>query len=78
MNGTKVPAHIRNKLHKIADLHFRANELTLQVENWLEKRGFDIEDLRDGCGCSLEEFAYGNDITDAFCDRLEQGEEWSP
>ena len=33
-----------------------------------------MEDLRCGDGFRLEELDYGNDVTDAFCARIESGE----
>lgn len=43
-------------------------------DGWFIRNGFEIEELRNGDGCSLEELDYGNDITDKFCDRIESGE----
>lgn len=69
----KVPNYIKNKMHKVAQIHARAIEEMNQVEDWLENHGFDTSDLslRDGGGCSLEELEYGNDITDELCERIE-------
>ena len=46
---------------------------------WMGKLGFvrtnaHLQDLRCGDGFSLEELDYGNDVTDAFCARIESGE----
>ena len=70
----KIPKHIRDKMHKIADLHNKATELGIEIDNWFISHGFDIEELRDGSGVSLEELDYGNDVTDAFCERIENGD----
>lgn len=68
----KVPKYIREKMHRIAKLTAAAVEEMESVEAWLENQGFDIESLRDGGGCSLEELEYGFDITDLICDRIEK------
>ena len=67
----KVPNYIRKKMHRCVSLQNQAAAEMRAVEDWLEKNGFDIDALRDGGGCSLEELEYGNDITDEFCDRIE-------
>ena len=67
----KIPQHIKNKMHRIVALNRAADKEMEIVEKWLEKQGFDIETLRNGDGCSLEELEYGNDITDEFCARIE-------
>ena len=68
----KVPKYIREKMRRCAVLNQQAAAEMQALEEWLEKNGFDIEDLRDGSGCSLEELEYGNDIADELCDRIEQ------
>ena len=70
----KIPKYIRDKMHKLAYLHYKAAELSKVVDNWFIEHGFDIEELRDGSGASLEELDYGNDVTDAFCERVENGD----
>lgn len=70
----KVPGHIREKMHKIAELHRRAADISYVVDSWFIEHGYDIEDLRTGDGSSLEELDYGFDVTDDFCDRFEVGE----
>lgn len=67
----KIPNHIKIKLHRVAKLNYVSMKLMEEVEQWLESKGFDIEELRCGDGCSLEEFDLGNDITDEFCEKLE-------
>ena len=77
MNGgliVKIPKHIRDKMHRLADLHNKAAELSTVVDNCFVDHGFDIEELRDGSGIALEELDYGNDVTDAFCERVENGD----
>lgn len=70
----KVPEYIRRKMHRAANLHAEASVLTRQIGEWFERRGYSMEDLRCGDGFSLEELDYGNDVTDAFCARIESGE----
>lgn len=70
----KVPEYIRRKMHRAANLHAEASVLTRQIDEWFESRGYSVEDLRCGDGFSLEELDYGNDVTDAFCARIESGE----
>lgn len=68
-----IPKYIRNKMHRIAKLHAEAAKDMRTVEAWLEANGYDVDTLRDGGGYSLEELDYGNDVTDTFCARLEDG-----
>ena len=70
----KIPKYIRKKMHRAAALHREASILAGQVDEWLESYGYRPEELRCGDGLSLEELDYGNDVTDAFCARLESGE----
>jgi hypothetical protein len=67
----KVSSNIRLKLKTIAQLHKRAQSLMEEVEKYLKSKGFDVDRLRDGCGVSLEEFEYWNDITEEFCKWIE-------
>lgn len=69
----KIPKYIKVKMHKIAILQTQASVLMKEVEEYLEKNGYNIEAIRDGSGDSLEELDYGNDVTDALCQRLEEG-----
>ena len=68
----RVPKYIREKMRRCATLYKQVAAEMEMIEKWLEKNGFDIEDLRDGSGVSLEELEYGNDIADELCDRIEQ------
>lgn len=70
----KIPKHIRDKMHCIADLHYKAAVMSRAVDDWLINKGFDIDELRCGDGYSLEELDYGNDVTDILCERIENGE----
>lgn len=70
----KVSKEIQKKMHKIADLHSQATVLMREVDEYFEKKGFDVEELRIGNGESLEELEYGNDITEIFCDAMESGD----
>lgn len=69
-----VPNYIKVKMHRIATLQKQAASLSLEVDNWFIKHGFNIEELRCGDGQSLEELDYGNDVTDEFCNRIANGE----
>lgn len=69
----QIPKYIREKMRRGARFHAKAAWEISQVEKWLEKNGFDVDALRDGSGASLEELDYGNDVTDALCDRMEAG-----
>ena len=70
----KVPKYIRDKMHKVAELHRKAADMAAEVDNWFVDHGFDIDELRCGDGYSLEELDYGNDVTDILCERIENGE----
>ena len=72
----KVPKYIREKMHRVARLQVLQDYEMKIIEEWLESKGFDIDALRDGCGCSLTDLEYGNDITDSFCERLETNAEF--
>jgi hypothetical protein len=69
----RVPLYIRKKMHRVAALHCAASQEMHDVETWFEKNGVDIDAFRDGCGCSLEELEYGNDVTEILCKRIETG-----
>lgn len=71
----RVPQYIRDKMHQIAALETKKDKLAREVETWLTAKGFDTSEhgLRDGCGCGLDELDYGNDVTDALCERIENG-----
>lgn len=58
----------------MAELQSKAATLPREIDGWFIRNGFEIEELRNGDGCSLEELDYGNDITDKFCDRIESGD----
>ena len=68
----KIPRHIREKMHKIALYASKASALDHEVGIWLERRGLDVEKLSGGDGYGYEELLYGNDVTDALCDLIEQ------
>lgn len=73
MNDTKIlPKYIENKLLKIAINARKNKELMDEVEEYLYQKGYNIEELRDGDGCSLEEFEYGNFPIEAFCEKLKK------
>lgn len=73
----KVPKYIREKMRRVAALNDEADQEMRKVEAWLEKHGVETSytrggGLRDGCGCSLEELEYGNDVTDELCEWIEK------
>lgn len=69
-----VPQHIRSRMHRAARLSKAMDEEMRIVDDWFINRGFDIEKLRCGDGVSLEEIEYGNDVTDIFCEKVENGD----
>lgn len=70
----KIPNYIRAKMHLCASHARQAAKYNLEVANWLEKHGIDVEDISNGDGSSFEELMYGNDVTDELCARLEEME----
>lgn len=71
----KVPAYIRAKMRRVAELHRQSSALMRDIEAWLETHGVDTSEdgLRCGDGCSLEDLEYGIDITDLLCAKIEMG-----
>lgn len=69
----RIPKYIKTKMHRIAELQTQSAILMKEVEEYLTQNGYDIETIRDGSGCSLEELDYGNDVTEELCKRLEDG-----
>jgi hypothetical protein len=69
----RVPKYIKDKMHQIAALSHKSGELSREVDAWFISKGFEIEDIRSGDGCTLEELGYGVDITNEFCERIESG-----
>lgn len=74
MRVPKVPAHIKHKMHRLAKLTNQAAALDREISDFFEEKGFNIDALRCGNGASLDELAYGNDVTDELCQRIESGE----
>ena len=70
----KIPNYIRTKMHLCASHARQAAKYDLEVANWLEEHGIDVEDISNGDGSSFEELLYGNDVTDELCKRLEDME----
>jgi hypothetical protein len=68
----KVSKDIQNKMHRAARLFSQAQEIMKEVDNYFEKKGIDVEELRSGDGISLEELEYGTDITDQFVEWFEE------
>lgn len=66
-----IPDYIRSKMHLCASHARQAAKYDLEVANWLEKHGIDVEDISNGDGSSFEELMYGKDVTDELCARIE-------
>lgn len=66
-----IPNYIRSKMHLCASHARQAAKYDLEVANWLEKHGIDVEDISNGDGSSFEGLMYGNDVTDELCARIE-------
>ena len=69
-----IPNDIRSKMHLCASHARQAAKYDLEVANWLEKHGIDVEAISSGDGSSFEELMYGNDVTDELCARIESME----
>jgi hypothetical protein len=67
-----IPNYIRSKMHLCASHARQAAKYDLEVANWLEKHGVDVESISNGDGTSFEELMYGNDVTDELCHRIEE------
>lgn len=70
----RVSKKIQNKMHRLAKLTEQASELAGEINNYFKDNGYDIDELRTGDGESLDELDYGNDVTDAFCTKMENGD----
>lgn len=70
----KVLKTIQNKMHRLAKLTAQASELAGEINAYFEDNGYDIDELRSGDGETLDELDYGNDITDVFCTKMENGD----
>lgn len=70
----KVSKKIQKKMHKLADLNNQAKRLSREIDEYFENKGFEIEVLRNDNGISLDELDYGNDITEEFCNAIENGD----
>lgn len=62
----KIPLGIRYKLHKLADMAARANELRWELEDWFEERELEATGEIGTLMC-------GVDCTAEMIDRLEKG-----
>lgn len=67
----KVPNYIRSKMHLCARHAKQAAKYDLEIGDWLEEHGIDVESISTGDGSSFEELIYGNDVTDELCARIE-------
>ena len=67
----EIPNYIRSKMHLCASHVRQAAKYDLEVANWLEKHGIDVEDISNGDGSSFKELMCGNDVTDELCARIE-------
>lgn len=71
----KIPKYVIDDMHRAAH-HFAAGgEIMSRVDYWFETNGFNMEQLRNGDGRSLEELEYGNDVTDLIIQKLKEAEE---
>lgn len=69
----KISMGIQNKMHKLAKLTSQASVLDREINDYFENKGYDIDELRSGDGCTLDELNYGNDITDIFVEDMKNG-----
>lgn len=67
-----IPNYIRSKMHLCASHARQAAKYGLEVANWLEKHGVDVESISDGDDTSFDELLYGNDVTDELCHRFRE------
>lgn len=70
----KVPNYIRSKMHLCASHAKQASKYDMEIADWLEAHGIDVEAISCGDGSSFEELIYGNDVTDELCARIEKME----
>jgi hypothetical protein len=69
----KISKEIQAKIRRIAKLTKEYGVLVGEVETYLENKGINVEELRDGRGDSLDELEYGNeDIAEALIKRIEE------
>lgn len=68
----KIPKYVKASMKRCVKHNNIAAEEMKNVETWLDFHGVDVEKLRDGCGISLEELEYGNDVVDELCERIEK------
>lgn len=66
-----IPKYIKSKMHLCASHARLAAKYDLEIANWLEQHGIDVESISNGDGSSFEELMYGNDVTDELCARIE-------
>lgn len=69
-----IPNYIRSEMRLCASHARQAAMYALEVANWLERHGVDVESISNGDGTSFEELMYGNDVTDELCHRIEEME----
>lgn len=67
----KVPNYIRSKMHLCARHAKQASKYDLEIGEWLEAHGINVEAISYGDGSSFEELMYGNDVTDEVCALIE-------
>ena len=69
----KISKEIQAKIHRIAKLTKEHLVLVEEVETYLESKGINVEELRDGRGDSLDELEYGDeDTAEALIKRIEE------
>lgn len=59
------------KMHLCASHARQATKYDLEIADWLENHGVDVESISDGDGTSFEKLLYGNDVTDGLCRHIE-------
>lgn len=69
-----IPNYIHSKMHLCASHARQAAMYALEIANWHERHGVDVESISNGDGTSFEELMYGNDVTDELCHRIEEME----
>lgn len=62
----KISKDIVKKLNRIRNLALEQQNLCLEVTEYFEKKGFDLDKLSNGCGIGLDSVEYGECTVDEF------------